>query len=45
MSVDTLLPLPSYDDVRVVVPAPDSGPDNWAGAASAVLVDGTFAAR
>ena len=42
MSVDTLPPLPSYDDVQVVVPAPDSGPGNWAGAASAVLVDGTY---
>src|SRR3954471_14291361 len=41
MSVDTL-PLPSYDDVQVVVPAPGAGPGNWAGAASAVLVDGTF---
>ncbi|WP_244931992.1 hypothetical protein [Nocardioides sp. W7] len=36
------LPIPSYDDVRVVVPAPDAGPGNWAGAASAVLVDGVF---
>lgn len=36
------VPLPSYDDVRVVVPAPDAGPGNWAGAASAVLVDGEF---
>ena len=34
--------LPSYDDVTVVVPAPGDGPGNWAGAASAVLVDGTF---
>jgi hypothetical protein len=34
------LPIPSYDDVRVVVPAPGDGPGNWAGAASAVLVDG-----
>lgn len=43
MSVDTLPPVPSYDEgVRVVVPAPDAGPGNWAGAASAVLVDGTF---
>ena len=42
MSVDTLPPLPSYDDVEVVVPAPGVGPGNWAGAASAVLVDGTF---
>ena len=42
MSVDTLPPLPSYDDVEIVVPAPGAGPGNWAGAASAVLVDGTF---
>lgn len=41
MSVDTL-PLPTYDGATVVVPAPDSGPGNWSGAASAVLVDGTF---
>jgi hypothetical protein len=26
----------------VVVPAPDAGPGNWSGAASAVLVDGVF---
>jgi hypothetical protein len=38
-----LLPaLPTYDDAEVVVPAPEDGPGNWAGAASAVLVDGTF---
>jgi len=36
------LPILSYDDARVVVPAPDAGPGNWAGAVSAVLVDGTF---
>jgi hypothetical protein len=42
MSVQTLPPVPSYDDVQVVVPAPGGGPGNWAGAASAVLVDGTF---
>jgi hypothetical protein len=36
------LPLPTYDDTDVVVPAPDAGPGNWSGAASAVLVDGTF---
>lgn len=43
MSVETLPPIPSYDEgVRVVVPAPDAGPGNWSGAASAVLVDGTF---
>jgi hypothetical protein len=41
MTVD-VLPLPSYDDVQVVVPAPGVGPGNWAGAASAVLVDGTY---
>jgi hypothetical protein len=33
-------PLPTLDDPRVVVPAPGAGPGNWAGAASAVLVDG-----
>ena len=33
-------PLPTLDEPRVVVPAPGSGPGNWAGAASAVLVDG-----
>ena len=36
------LPLPTYDDAQVVVPAPDAGPGNWSGAASAVLVDGTY---
>ena len=39
----TVLPfLPSYDGAELVVPAPGSGPGNWAGAASAVLVDGVF---
>jgi hypothetical protein len=33
-------PLPTTDDPRIVVPAPGAGPGNWAGAASAVLVDG-----
>ncbi|MET0999771.1 MAG: hypothetical protein ABWX73_13725 [Marmoricola sp.] len=33
-------PLPTLDDPQVVVPAPGVGPGNWAGAASAVLVDG-----
>ncbi len=42
MTLPALVPLPSYDDVQVVVPAPDAGPGNWAGAASAVLVDGVF---
>lgn len=32
--------LPRYEDAEVVVPAPASGPGNWAGAASATLVDG-----
>ncbi len=41
MSVD-VLPLPTYDGAEVVVPAPDAGPGNWSGAASAILVDGTF---
>ena len=41
MSFQTLT-LPSCDDLEVVVPAPAAGPGNWAGAASAVLVDGTF---
>ena len=36
------LPLPRLDDGEVVVPAPASGPGNWAGAASAVLVEGRF---
>lgn len=35
-------PLPDVDDAQVVVPAPASGPGNWAGAASAVLVDDTI---
>jgi len=42
MTVSTLPLLPSYDDSEVVVPAPAGGPGNWAGAASAVLVDGVF---
>src|SRR5215212_9387277 len=41
MTVDTL-PLPAYGEATVVVPAPGPGPGNWSGAASAVLVDGTF---
>ena len=36
------IPLPTYDGAEVVVPAPGAGPGNWAGAASAVLVDGVF---
>ena len=34
--------LPSPEGLEVVVPAPDAGPGNWAGAASAVLVDDVF---
>jgi hypothetical protein len=34
--------VPRFEGSRVVVPAPDTGPGNWAGAASAVLVDGMF---
>lgn len=36
------LSVPTYDDPLVVVPAPAAGAGNWAGAASAVLVDGTY---
>ena len=38
MDLATLL-LPDLDRAEVVVPAPDAGPGNWAGAASAVVVD------
>jgi hypothetical protein len=41
MTVEAL-PHLSYDGAQVVVPAPSSGPGNWSGAASAVLVDGVF---
>src|SRR3982751_5591057 len=34
--------IPHYENAEVVVPAPAPGPGNWAGAASAVLVDGVF---
>jgi hypothetical protein len=33
--------LPRYEEAEVVVPAPATGPGNWAGAASATVVDGT----
>jgi hypothetical protein len=36
------LNLPSYEGAELVVPAPAPGPGSWAGAASAVLVDGVF---
>jgi len=38
----TTLPLPAFEGAEVVVEAPGSGPGNWAGAASATLVDGDF---
>jgi hypothetical protein len=36
------IPVPRFDDSVVVVPAPDSGPGNWAGAASALVHDGVY---
>jgi hypothetical protein len=42
MSTMTRLALPRYEDATVVVPAPAPGPGNWAGAPSAVLVEGEF---
>jgi hypothetical protein len=36
------LALPDFENADVVVAAPDTGPGNWSGAASALLVDGTF---
>ncbi|MBB6628388.1 hypothetical protein H5V45_13760 [Nocardioides sp. KIGAM211] len=42
MPVQTLPPVPTSDGAEVVVLAPGDGPGNWAGAASAVLVDGTY---
>ena len=35
------VPLPRFEGATVVVAAPGPGPGNWAGAASATLVDGT----
>jgi hypothetical protein len=34
--------VPRYENAEVVVSAPESGPGNWAGGASCVLVDGIF---
>jgi hypothetical protein len=43
VTIATASHVPTYgEDVRVVVPAPGMGVGNWAGAASAVLVDGVF---
>jgi hypothetical protein len=36
------VPVPAFDRSEVVVPAPGEGPGHWAGAASAVLADGTW---
>ena len=36
------LALPCFQDATVVVPAPDTGPGNWSGGASAVLHEGVF---
>jgi len=36
------LALPRYHDAVVVVPAPDVGPGNWAGASTVVLVDAVY---
>jgi hypothetical protein len=38
----TVLATPTFDESDVVLPPPDSGPGNWSGASSVVLVDGVF---
>jgi hypothetical protein len=40
--VATIVPLPSVEQGRVVVPAPGRGPGNWAGAPHAILDDGIY---
>ncbi|UDY22777.1 hypothetical protein [Nocardioides sp. Kera G14] len=42
MTTSALPALPSAEGAEIVIPAPGEGPGNWAGAASAVLVDGVF---
>jgi hypothetical protein len=42
MSITALPTLPSADGAEIVVEAPGDGPGNWAGAASAILVDGVY---
>jgi len=42
MSITALPVLPSFDGAEIVIEAPGDGPGNWAGAASAVLVDGVY---
>ncbi len=41
MAVDSLALVPRFERSTVVVEAPGTGPGNWSGAPSAVLVDGT----
>jgi hypothetical protein len=38
----TVLALPTFDDSEVVLPPPGSGPGNWSGASSVILVDDVF---
>ena len=42
MPGESTTPLPSVEQGRVVVPAPDRGPGNWAGAPHALLDDGVY---
>ena len=42
VSIGVGLDVPRYEDAAVVVPAPDIGAGNWAGAASVTLHDGVF---
>ncbi len=42
MHIVSELALPAFESADVVVKAPDKGPGNWSGAASALLVDQTF---
>ena len=42
MTVVVDVALPRFDGAEVVIPAPASGPGNWAGGASCVLVEGTY---
>lgn len=42
MSIAVGVELPSYEGATVVVPAPNIGAGNWAGAASVVLVDDVY---
>jgi hypothetical protein len=42
VSGESTTPLPSVEQGRVVVPAPDRGPGNWAGAPHALRDDGVY---